>query len=317
MPWQKPQPLHSPVHQESGPEPLTVTFTDKTKGNITSRLWEYKLHSGSSWTTFTLDGASTFSFTNAGIYDIRLTATGAGGSDTKTEPNYITVNEAAPVAAFSGTPSLSGPKPLTVSFTDSSTGSISSYSWIFGDGNTSTARNPSHTYFTVGSYTVTLTVTGPGGSDFENKINYITVTNATPWIGIYKDGIWYLDRNGNGGTGASADKAYGFGATGWTPVVGKWTADGISKIGIYNAGNWYVDSNGDGQFIPSTGDKYLPYGAPGWTHLVGDWNGDGKSEIGIYKDTVWYLDWNGNGAWDADIDKVYTFRCNRLDFSCG
>ena len=87
-----------------------------------------------------------------------------------------------------------------MSFTDSSTGNISSYSWIFGDGNTSTARNPSHTYFTVGSYTVTLTVTGPGGSDFESKTNYITVTNATTWIGIYKDGIWYLDRNGNGGT---------------------------------------------------------------------------------------------------------------------
>ena len=100
MPWQKPQPLHSPVHQ-FGPEPLTVTFTDKTKGSITSRLWEYKLHSGSSWTTFTLDEASTFSFTSAGIYDIRLTVIGAGGSDTKTEPNYITVNEAAPVAAFS------------------------------------------------------------------------------------------------------------------------------------------------------------------------------------------------------------------------
>ena len=102
---------------KSGPEPLMVTFTDKTRGSITSRLWEYKLHSGSSWTTSTLHEASTFSFTSAGIYDIRLTANGAGGSDTKTEPNYITVNEAASGHWFTGTPSLSGPKPLTVSFT--------------------------------------------------------------------------------------------------------------------------------------------------------------------------------------------------------
>ena len=54
-------------------------------------------------------------------------------------------------------------------------------------------RNPSHLYTAVGSYTVTLTVTGPGGSDSETKTNYITVTNATTKIGIYKDGVWNLD----------------------------------------------------------------------------------------------------------------------------
>ena len=80
----------------SGPKPLTVTFTDKSKGRITSRLWEYKLHSGSTWTTFDLDQASKFSFAYSGIYDVRLTVTGEGGSNTKTESNYITVNEAAP-----------------------------------------------------------------------------------------------------------------------------------------------------------------------------------------------------------------------------
>ena len=66
---------------------------------------------------------------------------------------------------------------------------VESYAWNFGDGSTSITRSPSHTYSTVGSYTVTLTVTGTGGSDIETKQNYITVTNATTNIGTYKDGM--------------------------------------------------------------------------------------------------------------------------------
>ena len=67
-----------------------------------------------------------------------------------------------PVASFSDT--ISG---LTVNFTDTSTdsdGSIASRSWTFGDGATSTAANPSHTYAAAGTYTVKLTVTDNGGA---------------------------------------------------------------------------------------------------------------------------------------------------------
>ena len=71
-------------------------------------------------------------------------------------------------------------------------------------------------------------------------------------IGVYQNGNWYLDSNGNG-VWDTGDKHYGFGTTGWTPVVGKWTADGISKIGIYQAGNWYLDSNGDGLLYSCNG----------------------------------------------------------------
>jgi len=74
----------------------------------------------------------------------------------------------APVAEFSGSPT-SGTEPLTVSFTDLSTGSITSWSWTFGDGGTVTTENPSHQYTSAGTYTVSLTVTGPGGSDGETK----------------------------------------------------------------------------------------------------------------------------------------------------
>ncbi|MHC4310681.1 MAG: PKD domain-containing protein, partial [Planctomycetota bacterium] len=89
-----------------------------------------------------------------------------------------------PVAHFSATPA-SGRPPLIVNFTDQSTGQITSWSWDFGDGSTSTEQNPSHTYTDGGSYTVSLTVTGPGGSDTETRADYINVVidgKAMPWI---------------------------------------------------------------------------------------------------------------------------------------
>lgn len=83
-------------------------------------------------------------------------------------------------ADFSGNP-LSGDSPLSVQFTDQSTGTVTSYSWNFGDGGTSTSANPSHTYPGGGTFTVSLIVTGPDGSDTETKINYITVTEPVPF----------------------------------------------------------------------------------------------------------------------------------------
>jgi len=80
----------------------------------------------------------------------------------------------APVADFSGTP-VTGTYPLNVTFTDLST-DATGWSWTFGDGGTSTAQNPSHTYTVDGTYTVSLTVTNPVGNDTETKSGFITVT---------------------------------------------------------------------------------------------------------------------------------------------
>jgi PKD repeat protein len=58
---------------------------------------------------------------------------------------------------------------LDVDFTDTSTGDIDSWSWDLGDGSTSTEQDPSHVYAAPGTYTVILTITGPGGTDVESK----------------------------------------------------------------------------------------------------------------------------------------------------
>ncbi len=85
----------------------------------------------------------------------------------------------APEAAFSASPT-SGEMPLTVQFTDQSTGEVDDWAWDFGDDSTSTAQSPSHTYDTAGNYTVSLEVTGPDGSDTETKTNHIAVTTPVP-----------------------------------------------------------------------------------------------------------------------------------------
>jgi len=103
---------------------------------------------------------------------------GRGGSDRRPDSGTYPGPDvyAPPTACFSGSPT-SGDKPLTVNFDAScSSGEITSYSWDFGDGNSGSGETPSHTYTSEGWYTVSLTVSGPGGSDTETKTNYIHVT---------------------------------------------------------------------------------------------------------------------------------------------
>ena len=109
-------------------------------------------------------------YTTAGTFTVTLTATNTGGSNTVTKAGEIVVGSvsARPVASFISTVE-SGNAPLVVQFVDSSTNTPTSWVWSFGDGNTSAAQNPSHTYVIEGTYTVTLTATNSGGSDTETK----------------------------------------------------------------------------------------------------------------------------------------------------
>ncbi len=81
---------------------------------------------------------------------------------------------APPVADFSATP-LIGAIPLTVEFTDLSTGLVVERDWTFGDGGTATTANPVHQYTVPGTYTVSLTVANGGGTDTETRTGYIVV----------------------------------------------------------------------------------------------------------------------------------------------
>jgi len=63
-----------------------------------------------------------------------------------------------------------------IRFADESTGTVTAWHWDFGDGGTSTEKNPTHVYTKIGYYTVTLKVTGPGGSDTVQKKEFIRIS---------------------------------------------------------------------------------------------------------------------------------------------
>ena len=115
---------------------------------------------------------------DAGAYSV-VVSNSAGNvhSDSAT----LTVFDVPPVADFSGSP-VSGLPTLMVTFTDTSTGNITNRFWSFGDGDTTntTATILDHAYSPAGTYTVTLTTSGLGGSDIKTRSGYIVVTNPPP-----------------------------------------------------------------------------------------------------------------------------------------
>ncbi len=157
----------------SGCAPLTVAFTDASSGGeITS--WSWTFGDGGTSTA----QSPTHEYASPDVYTVSLTATGPLGTDTETKTGYITVT-GPPVAAFSGAPTY-GTAPLTVAFTDLSTGNPTAWGWNFGDTGTSAEQNPIHQYIAAGDYTVTLTASNTCGSDGETKTAYIHVTQAVP-----------------------------------------------------------------------------------------------------------------------------------------
>ena len=142
----------------SGGAPLAVTFTS-TSTNATAHEWDFNGDG-------ILDASGVivqYTYNEAGSYSVSLTATGPNGADVETKTNYINVSPTPPTAVFSAN-TTTGKKDLRVEFTNESI-RYSSSSWDFGDGNTSSDTNPIHTYTTSGTFDVSLSVTGDGGTD--------------------------------------------------------------------------------------------------------------------------------------------------------
>ena len=148
----------SPV---SGRSPLAVRFTDQSIGTITSYEWDFN---NDGMVDSRMKNPLKF-FTSAGEYTVQLTVRGPDGTDQEVKNQYIdvTAKPLRPIAFFSAN-TLSGAAPLNVTFTDKSYNNPDSYLWKFGDGTTSTLKNPSHTYPVPGYYKVGLTASNAAGS---------------------------------------------------------------------------------------------------------------------------------------------------------
>ena len=190
----------------SGIAPLSVTFTNASTGDYSESLWDF-----GDGVTSTLE-SPTHIYASAGVYTVTLTASGPGGTDIETKAAYITVYD--PVQAdFSADPT-SGIAPLSVTFTNASTGDYSESLWDFGDGVTSTLESPTHVYASARVYTVTLTASGLGGTDIETKAAYITAYqaveaafDASPTSGVVPLSVVFT----NASTGDYSESLWDFG----------------------------------------------------------------------------------------------------------
>jgi len=177
----------------SGCAPLTVQFTDKSSDSPTMWNWDFGdggIIPASTEENVTCEGGACpppntlqnprHTYTVPGTYTVTLTASNQfGATGTVTKQAFITVESCPAIKAdFDGVP-RSGEAPLSVSFTDRSSGNPTMWAWDFGDGATDMIANPVHTYTREGKYTVTLTASSTYGSDTISKSEFITVN--TPY----------------------------------------------------------------------------------------------------------------------------------------
>jgi hypothetical protein len=160
MPLPAPQFFADPPSQVFDPAGNTVNFTNQTlyPGSFTY-TWDF----GDGNTSLSTSTPHTYT-SGIGTFNVTLEAT--NGICTVSITRQITIVPEAPVADFvQPQPACS---PLSITFENTSLHTDTpgtSYSWDFGDGNYSTDKNPSYTYFNAGIYVIELTVTGPGGTD--------------------------------------------------------------------------------------------------------------------------------------------------------
>lgn len=153
-----------------GIAPMSINFVDSSTGSISSWKWDFGDGDTSSLQT------PSHIYTSAGKYSVKLTITGLGGIDTLYNLDYITVHQ--PVVAGLVVSDTSGICPFPVQFFDSSSGTIDSWVWDFGDGDTALGQNPKHTYLHSGTYSIKLIVSGPGGIDSIEYKNLLTVYDS-------------------------------------------------------------------------------------------------------------------------------------------
>ncbi len=211
----------------SGPIALTVNFSNSSGGFYDTCLWSFGDGSSS-----TACANPSHEYANPGTYQVSLTVGGPSGEAKIVKTGYI-VASGPMTADFSGRPG-SGITPLQVAFSNLSTGDYDSCLWDFGDSSSSSeCANPKHVYTVAGSYTVSLMVSGAGGSQTATKVDYILVSEA-------------------GNANFSADPGQGV-----APLAVNFTN---LSLGDFDSCQWDF---GDGNTSQSCGNPTHTYTAPG------------------------------------------------------
>ena len=174
----------------SGPAPLSVQFVDLSQyydssdgaEGITDWYWDF----GDNSTSTLQNPIHTYPI--PGIYTVRLRVRDSSVvEDTEVKTDFIVVGTTPTVQAEFTSLKRMALDRAVVNFVDQSSGDISSWLWDFGDGYQSNERNPTHFYSAPGVYTVTLTVSGPDGTDNEVETDFVNVLVAS----VYADNLFH------------------------------------------------------------------------------------------------------------------------------
>lgn len=205
-------------------------------------------------------GANTTSHTMGGLdpgsyHCYHIYAFNSYGNSAWSDWTCTSTLPAAPVADFDAWP-LSGNAPLTVRMHSNASGTITSCKWNYGDGTTGNSCDGyhDHTYTAAGSYSVRLTVSGPGGSNTKTRNNYITVS-APPTYPI-SGRVVNLNNNGISGVAITATGPINKSTT--TNSSGNYTLNGLA------AGTYTITSSKSGYaFSPPSRTLSVPPNATG------------------------------------------------------
>jgi len=157
-----------------GGVPLQVNFTDLSIGEPSGWHWDF----GDGNTSAEQNPSHIYS--TPGVYDVSLIVnTPYQRSGVRTPACIYAGSPPTPAFSFDRREGLA---PLTVNFTDLSTGMPETYLWDFGDGSTSSEKDPSHTYLAPGSYRVSLTT----GNEFGNSTSSVDGCIVVPF-GVRND----------------------------------------------------------------------------------------------------------------------------------
>jgi len=292
----------------------TVTFTDASTNTPTSWTWSFSPATVSYITGDANSQNPEVQFTAAGLYEVTLTAANAGGSDQEVKTDYINVSlPLAPVAEFSAddvSPAIS----QTVTFTDASSNTPTSWTWSvigpftysFVGGTNSTSQDPQIQFTGTGTYTIELTATNGGGNDTETKTDYIIVSNqqtytsddtftvpcgvtsitVEAWGGGGSTKTGNQNPHGGGGGGAYARSTFSVtpGQT-YSVIVG---APGPSNN---NSDDGSSRSGGDSYF--DAGVNILAKGGTGGLAVTGGPGGSAASSVAVGSNTAKFSGGNG------------------------
>ncbi|HWE50288.1 MAG TPA: SBBP repeat-containing protein [Bryobacteraceae bacterium] len=126
-------------------------------------------------------------------------------------------------------------------------------------------------------------------------------------IGVFSNGTWFLDINGDGYFDAG-DKTVAFGQAGDIPVVGDWTGTGHIALGLYRQGSFILDLSGHLTGVPTglNDVTYTGFGLSSDIPVAADWNGSGTTKVGVFRNGSWLVDYNGDGLFNGS-DRTYTY----------